>query len=148
MRAVYCTFAAVVYIEKRQKIRASIGAEIAVSSYGLGPYSKQNKFGNLDGRSFEGRLYNKFMRELTEYVGGKPTIVQAALIEQCARIKLRLALMDAKMTSQRFTEHDSRVYLAWSNSLSRLLRQLGLDHTASASKENAIGYSRKLELGR
>lgn len=32
--------------------------------------------------------------------------------------------------SQQMTEHDSRTYLAWSNSYSRLLRQLGLKGAA------------------
>ncbi len=48
------------------------------------------------------------------------------MIEQAAQIRLRLAGMDRKfMEAGGMVEHDSRVYLAWSNSLSRLMRQLG-----------------------
>ncbi len=49
------------------------------------------------------------------------------LINQAVQLTVRIASMDRKFTeTEQQTEHDSRTYLAWANSLSRLLRQLGL----------------------
>jgi hypothetical protein len=75
----------------------------------------------------EGRLLTAIRKELTTHVGGVPSATQAALIEQAAQIRLRLAVMDRKFSkSGEMSEHDSRTYLAWANSYARLLRQLGL----------------------
>lgn len=83
---------------------------------------------NLDGRTREAKLVRTIRAELTAHVGGSPSAVQRALIEQAAQIKLRLATMDRKFAETgEQTEHDSRVYLAWSNSLARLMKQLGLE---------------------
>jgi hypothetical protein len=53
------------------------------------------------------------------------------MITQAAELKLRLAVMDQEFirTSYR-SAHASRDYLAWSNSMVRLLRQLGLEGAA------------------
>jgi hypothetical protein len=54
----------------------------------------------------------------------QPSTTQRALIEQGVQIKLRSAVMDRLFAeSGSMTAHDSRVYLAWANSLARLLRQ-------------------------
>lgn len=64
---------------------------------------------------------------LVSHCGGNPSAVQLAIIEQCEELKIRLAVMDEQFiaTGSR-SAHASRDYLAWSNSLVRLLRQLGL----------------------
>lgn len=93
----------------------------------LGPYSRPATLVKRDGRTKEARLARETRAGLIRHVGGKPSAVQSALIEQAVQITLRIASMDKKFAETGTqTEHDSRVYLAWSNSLSRLLRQLGL----------------------
>jgi hypothetical protein len=98
---------------------------------GLGPHSRRHRLGNLDRRTYEAKVFEGFRAELTEHVGGKPNIVQAALIERCAWVRLRLAMMDTKVASGDFTEQDSHVYLAWANTLARLLNRLGLQPAAA-----------------
>ena len=69
----------------------------------------------------------RLRRALIAHVGGKPSATQAAMIDQGAELKLRLAVMDQDfIQTGRRSAHASRDYLAWSNSLVRLLRQLGL----------------------
>jgi hypothetical protein len=67
-------------------------------------------------------------RELTAHIGGNPNAAQSMLIERCAWLSLRIALLDKKLASGRdFTQIDSNVYLAWANSLSRMLVKLGIE---------------------
>ena len=94
---------------------------------GLKPNSRRHRLGYLDGRTYEAKLYYRFREDLTAHVGGAPSITQSAIIERCAWIRVQLALMDAKIADGSLTEHDSRSYLAWANTLSRLLAKLGLD---------------------
>ncbi len=81
----------------------------------------------LDGRTKKARLLRQIRAELTAHVGGQPSATQRTLIEQAAQLQLRVAVMDAKFAATGAqTDHNSRTYLAWANSLSRLLRQLGV----------------------
>jgi len=81
----------------------------------------------LDQRSREARLMREFRAELVRHVGGKPSTVETGLIERAAQLQLRLAIFDARFAELgEMTEHDSRTYLAWSNSLARTLAVLGL----------------------
>ncbi len=85
--------------------------------------------------------------ELTAHVGGTPSATQRALIEQAAQLALRLAAMDRKFAETGGqTEHDSRTYLAWSNSYSRLLRQLGLKGAAERPKSLADHLAERATL--
>ena len=53
------------------------------------------------------------------------------MIERAANLSLRIALMDQKFTeSDATTDVDARSYLAWSNTLTRLMRHLGLNGPA------------------
>jgi hypothetical protein len=93
----------------------------------IGAYSRPKAMAKLDGRTVEARLMRETRANLEKHVGGTPSAVQQALIEQAVQLRLRLAVMDSKFAqtgSQ--TEHDSRTYLAWANSYSRLLRLLGM----------------------
>lgn len=86
---------------------------------------------HLDGRTREAKLARDTRAALVAHVGGEPSATQAAIIEQLVQLRLRLAVMDRKFVeagSQ--TEHDSRVYLAWANSYTRLLRQIGIKGAA------------------
>lgn len=93
----------------------------------LKPYSRAIAWANLDGRSREAVLLRRVRADLTAHLGGKPSATQRALIERAASLSLHIALLDAKALKAGgvMTDHDSRQYLAWSNALTRTLRQLG-----------------------
>lgn len=81
----------------------------------------------LDQRSREYRLLRRFRDELVTHIGGTPSAVETALIERAAQLQLRLAIFDAKFVEKgEMSDHDVRTYLAWSNSLTRTLGELGL----------------------
>lgn len=81
----------------------------------------------LDGRTRAARLLKETRAALVAMVGGKPTPNQALLIETAAQLKLRLALMDRAFSrSGQQTGHDTRTYLAWSNSFRRAVARLGV----------------------
>jgi hypothetical protein len=85
----------------------------------------------LDGRTKESRLLEDVRRDLVRHVGNKPSATQRQLIERACQLTLRVALMDqAFAETGEMSDHTSRVYLAWSNSLSRTLRELGLKGAA------------------
>jgi hypothetical protein len=82
----------------------------------------------LDGRSREARLMRTVRAELTAHVGGSPSATQRALIERAAWLSLHVAKIEARTAEGGgFSEADSRQYLAWSNSLTRTLRALGIE---------------------
>lgn len=94
----------------------------------IGPYSRPTALAKLDGRTREARLMRQVRAELTAHVGGNPSATQRQLIERCAWLSLHVAQLDARTAEGRaLTDHDSRQYLAWSNTLTRTLRQLGLE---------------------
>lgn len=89
------------------------------------------KLARMDGRTKAARLLRETRADLVAHVGGRPSATQAAMIEQAAQLQLRLAVMDRKFAETGAqTDHDSRTYLAWSNSLSRLLCRLGIKGAA------------------
>ena len=92
----------------------------------IGPYSRANAMAHLDGRTRAARLAKKTRADLTAHVGGKPNAVQAVTIERVCQLTIRIGAMDDKFArTGEQTEHDSRTYLAWSNSLRLLLAELG-----------------------
>jgi len=92
----------------------------------LGPYSRPDAFRNLDGRTWEAKLLAATRADLVAHVGGAPSATQRALIDRAAWLSLHIAQMDRRTADgHAMSEHDSRTYLAWTASLSRLLRQLG-----------------------
>jgi hypothetical protein len=93
----------------------------------LGPYSNHAALSKLDGRTKEARLANSLRRELTAHVGGNPSIAQRLLIDQAAKIQLRIAMMDREGTDTGMSERRQVEYLAWCGNLTRLLRDLGLE---------------------
>lgn len=82
--------------------------------------------GRLHGNSAPRRAAARLRADLERHCG-RPTATQAAIIAQAAEIKLRLAVMDQEFirTGAR-SAHASRDYLAWANSLTRLMRALNL----------------------
>ena len=69
--------------------------------------------------------------ELTQHLGGHPTVAQKLMIERIAMTLLRIELMDRDAlksdTPGEITERQSHDYLAWVNTVGRLLRTLGLE---------------------
>jgi hypothetical protein len=88
----------------------------------------------LHGNSAPRRAAAKLRADLTAHCNGRPSATQAAIIAQAAEIKLRLAVMDQDfIRTGRRSAHATRDYLAWANSFTRLLRQLGLKGTAECA---------------
>jgi hypothetical protein len=84
----------------------------------------------LDGRSWEYKLLVKTRAELSAHVGS-PSATQKALIDRAAWLSVYLAKQDARTEAGEFmSDHMSRQYLAWSNSLARTLKLLGLKSAA------------------
>jgi hypothetical protein len=99
----------------------------------VGPYSRRTSLAKIDGRTREAKLMREVEAELTKHVGGKPSVTQQRLIERIAWLTLRMEMLDrAVLARGEMNECDSRTYLAWSNSLSRALRDLGLKPTTAA----------------
>jgi hypothetical protein len=101
----------------------------------LGPYSRglhRAAIGQfIDGRSREGRFLRAYEAMLIQHVGGAPSSVAQALISRAARLALYVELMDERaIGAGGMSERDSAQYLAWSGSLTRCLRELGLKGAA------------------
>jgi hypothetical protein len=111
------------------------GATLRMKTRGLRANSRPHRFASIDRRTAEGRLFDRFRAELIAHVGGNPNIVQSALIDRCAWVRLRIALMDEKMLTGGLTDQDSAVYLAWANTLRRLLVALGVDPATAVSAD-------------
>lgn len=108
-----------------------------------GPYSAPSALARLDQRSREARIMAGVRADLTAHVGGKPSATQRMLIDRAARLSLQVAQLDAKMSAPGgLTEHDHRTYLAWSNTLTRTLRTLGLTAVSQRPMTAAEALSR------
>src|SRR5690242_4027122 len=97
----------------------------------LGPHSRAIDRGGvgwtIDGRSREGRFLAAYEAMLLQHCGSSPSTVQREIIRRCARLALHLELQDEKlMAGEPPTDFAGRQYLAWSNTLTRSLRLLGL----------------------
>ncbi|MBB4272333.1 hypothetical protein [Rhizobium mongolense] len=104
----------------------------------IGPYSRPSVLAKLDGRTREARLMQTVRDDLTAHIGGNPTATQKALIDRAAWLQLHVSLMDAKTLDDGgpLSERDSRQYLAWSNALTRIMRDLGADKPRSKPKRS------------
>lgn len=101
-------------------------ATVARRARKLSPHSRASRLAVLDRRSVEWRRLKQVRAGLLDHLGGTVTPVQAALVERCAILTLHTELFDKKAFAGGLTERDMRAYLAFGNSLSRLLRQLGI----------------------
>jgi hypothetical protein len=100
-------------------------------AHAVGPHSRPHSLARLDGRTKEGAVFTRVKAELTEYIGN-PNIVERMIIERCAWLAVRLAMLDRKIEQGRdFTLVDSNTYLAWHNSFVRSLARLGIRPTQS-----------------
>jgi hypothetical protein len=96
----------------------------------LGPHSRPGILALVDGRRAEARMMSRVRTDLIKHVGGNPSAVQRMLIDQAAMLTLRVHLMDKQsIADPELSERNGRQRLAWSNSLTRTLRELGLEAT-------------------
>jgi len=101
---------------------------------------KPAKVPSKDGRSADAVLLRRTRAALVAHVGGKPSATPRALIDRAANLTLHVARMDAQaMEAGGLSDHASRQYLAWSNSLTRTLAVLGLD-AVKASRPSVRDY--------
>ena len=107
----------------------------------IGHYSRPSALSKLDGRTKEAKLVRETREALINHLGGAPSVTQSAMIERAVQLTLRVAAMDRKFAkSGEMTEHDSRTYLAWSASLARVMRDLGLKATPAQSPRTTLSH--------
>ncbi|WP_376094602.1 hypothetical protein ACE7GA_01450 [Roseomonas sp. CCTCC AB2023176] len=93
----------------------------------MGAYAGLARLSDMDLRTRHGRILRGVRAELVAHVGGTPSATQRLLVERAAQLTLRVAIFDDRLAEGgALTDHDSRQYLAWSNSLTRTLKALGL----------------------
>ena len=92
----------------------------------LGPYSCPPPLAALDMRTREGRLLRDTRTELAQHLGGTPSATQRALIERAARLTVRCAQLDAKLTAGTLSEQEHGDHLNWTKALINLLYVLDL----------------------
>jgi hypothetical protein len=92
---------------------------------------------SIDGRTRAGRAAKQFRKELTEYLGGSPSIIERTIIDRCVWLSIKVSLMDQKIAEGRDTEYDSKTYLAWSNSLQRSLLKIGYRESVEIMRKRA-----------
>jgi len=92
--------------------------------------------GGLDGNSREARFIRAYEAELVRHLGGSPSFVQRQQIVRAARLALHLQLWDEASIPKGgaivATAHAHNTYIAWSNNLSRLLRDIGIEPASAA----------------
>jgi hypothetical protein len=97
----------------------------------IGPHSRPDKLQIVDGRLAEAKLMASVRAEVTQHLGGKPSATQKILIDRAAALSLRIHLMDRESArSGGMSERNGRQYQAWSNSLTRVLNQIGFKAVA------------------
>jgi hypothetical protein len=115
-------------------------------SRSTGPFSRAFRKGAIDQRSWEGRFLATARHHMAEHIGGNPTIAQRVLIDRIAWLMLHCHLLDQRIASgSAWGENDRKCYLAFSNSLIRSLREIGLE--ASAGREPTLAEALKADHG-
>jgi hypothetical protein len=108
-----------------------------------GPYSssllRRGALGKLaDGRTKLGRFIRCFEAELVEHCGGKPTVTQKILIDRIVRMRVRIDMLEEKMTAGTFTDYDGKVYGGLLNGLRLTARDLGLEAPAPPAEKRTL----------
>jgi hypothetical protein len=92
-------------------------------------------------RTAEGRLIRDVRRDLIKHVGGEPSATQRVMIERAVMLTVQLGRMDAKaLADGAMSEHASREYLAWSNTLTRTMKALGTKGPDQEEELDPIEY--------
>lgn len=113
----------------------------------LGVYSCNTTLASLDKRGREARLLRQVRTDLINHIGGNPSPVQRMLIERCAMLQLRVAMLDGRVLDGTFTEYDAKTYLAFSYSLRRSLVALGLEPATAQASDPMTALRDHLRLG-
>jgi hypothetical protein len=93
----------------------------------LSPHSRLLKRGCVDGRSREGRFLAAARAELAVDLGREPSQAERVLIDRISWLRLHVMLIDERVAGGHpMASHDQRAYLAFSNSIARMARVLGL----------------------
>jgi hypothetical protein len=109
-----------------------------------GPFSRALRRGAIDNRSREGRFLAAARHRLIQHLGGNPSTTQVVLIDRIAWLMLHTFMLDQRIASgESWGENDRKCYLAFSNSLVRSLRELGLE--AGAGPEPTLAEVLKAE---
>ena len=91
-----------------------------------GPYSRDAAIARPRAQTKEARFCNRVRSDLTAQIGGTPTATQKYMIERIVMVLLRIELMDCvALKNSTLTDSQARDYLAWNNTVSRMLRSLG-----------------------
>jgi hypothetical protein len=94
--------------------------------------SRATRLDRLDRRTKESRLIEAVRRDLLSQLPS-PSPVQRALVDRAAILSLHVALFDRDaIENGGLSIHGRDHYLAYSNSLTRVLKQLGLKGAAAA----------------
>lgn len=124
---------------KKSSARPLSKTKYRPKAHPIGAHSRPHSLAKLDGRRKEAWLMRRVREELTEHVGGHPTITQRLLIERAAVLILRLAKIDQKIVDDRpFTLIDNNSTIAWQNALTRCLVALGV-HQDAARAGSSLG---------
>jgi len=103
----------------------------------LGPFSRALRRGAIDNRSREGRFLSAARHRLSQHLGGDPSTTQLVLIDRIAWLMLHCFMLDQRIAAGGdWGENDRKCYLAFSNSLVRSLREIGLE--AGAGREPTL----------
>lgn len=93
----------------------------------LGTHSRPDRWAKHDGRKTEGKILQEVRDQLTQHVGGSPSITQRLLIERTAWLVLHISMLDGRALREGgFSSHATKEYLSWCNTLRRSLVSLGL----------------------
>jgi hypothetical protein len=110
----------------------------------LGPFSRALRRGAIDNRSREGRFLSAARHRLIQHLGGDPSTTQLVLIDRIAWLMLHCLMLDQRIAAGGdWGENDRKCYLAFSNSLVRSLREIGLE--AGAGREPTLAEVLKAE---
>lgn len=94
-------------------------------------YSYSRKKGKLlvlpSAATAEGKRLREFHAGLIAHVGGSPSFTQLVLIDRCTMLQQHLTAFDRRAAAEGgLGDLAGRQYLAWQNTLTRTLVQLGL----------------------
>jgi hypothetical protein len=110
---------------------------------GQGKHSRRLRRGVVDGRSEYGKFLTDVRAQLTKQLGGGPlTPAQHMLVDRIAWLSLHTNLFDEAVANSRrvMNDIDRRSYLAFSNSLTRAIQQLGINpNNTEAQSLPALG---------
>jgi hypothetical protein len=94
----------------------------------IGPYSRRIRLGKLDRRTREGKYVAEKEAALVQHLGGADAVsaAQRILIRRVAIDLLQLELLDVKLCTAEWSDHDARTAGGLRNSVRLALRDLGL----------------------